>query len=555
MNQHEQEFLALLNQYRRQVGAPAVEVDARLARAALAKVHCFQLTGIEPVVHTCNRETSEALRRRFEYTARGTEIVAWSERTAVEVFNAWRTSPVHDAVMRDAQYRAVGIAGPIDAGRFYGTWVVEFGVEPPSKQPAPESGATTSGKVAMVAKSLFEIPAPFRTAGKITRDTPIRLVGDAPKNVIRGVLEYANSPAMAEFDSVYEAIGGHSVALTAIMAKETEYGRTHNAAKNGWNTIDGTPGFTPYDSWQKSAEAAMRRFADFTYKDGIYEPEITVAAFHQVWQGGPECRRTNYGTCANGEDRDSIELAILQFCDRANRIIRASAVAIPPTPTAPPVVTPQPGGKLVFGRVPLPKNYRENILPPDKNVAYGKFGKRIIRALIYHRMLGSLDGTDGFFQSWAPYPHGAACCALTDFGIGNGRVVQWNALNSDYAPHASGPANGVKGDAVAFLQNFGGSIGVNVFNRDGASLEVAGMQNDPIDSETYKRIVETSAYVADRFIQAPYDTWPVVDGLVRTFWHDEVTNDKSCPFKVIKELTASIIADTAAYMKPYQLSA
>jgi hypothetical protein len=392
--------------------------------------------------------------------------------------------------------------------------------------------------------SLYQIPAPYRTAGKITRETPIRLVGDAPAAVIRGVLDHAKSPAMPEFDAVYKAIGGHSVALTAIMAKETEYGRTANAANNGWNTIDGTPGFTAYPSWQSGAIAAMRRFIDYTYKDGVYEPEISVADFHKTWTGGPRCRTSNYGECANGENRDSIELAIAQFLDRANRIIAASGVVVPP-------VTPEPpAGAVTFGRVPVPANYAERIIAPGVNTAYDWLGTRKPRGLVLHRMIGTLTGTDSYFRNEARHR------ALTDFGVGIGRVYRWTQPGAAIAPRASGPADGIDGDAIAVWNAYRSDpIGASIFNRDFESIEIEGLAySSPVPAADYARLVELVAWRADAWLRIPYNRWPLNnDGVHCLLGHSEITDQKPCPGEVVYGLVGALIEDVRARLKRYQL--
>ena len=556
-------FLNRLNDYRRKIGAPRVSLDAGLAGAAAEKLDCFERRGVEPIDHTCGGISSATLRRAHGNAYPfGSEILAWSERTADDVFRAWRSSPVHDAVMRDPQYRYVGIAGPRDLGRFYGSWCVEFSGEAsagvPQDKPDEEDRPTMTLK-----PSIHDIPAPFRTVGEITRDTAIRLIGDAPAAVIRGVLDYAKSPAMAEFDDVYAAIAGHSVALTAIMAKETEYGRTANGERNGWNTIDGGDGFTDYPTWQAGAKAAALRLNDYTYKGGIYEPDISVADFHKVWIGGPDCRATNYQRCARGESRNSIELAIAQFLDRANRIIAASgrvgSAKPTPNPTHPVPTKPVPGepdNRVVFGRVPRPSNYAEIIIAPGVNTAYATLGARIPRGLILHRMIGTLLGTNAYFQNEARHR------ALTDFGLGkgadgkSGRVVRWTRPGAGIAPHASGPADGIDGDGLPFWNRYKSDpIGASIFNRDCESIEIEGLSySSPVPSEDYDALVELVAWRADEWLRIPYNRWPLNnDGVHCLLGHSEVTDQKPCPGEVVYALVGELIEDVAGVLKRFQL--
>lgn len=558
MTEQEREFLRLLNNYRGRIGAPQASPDRGLERAAAAKLDCFERRGVEPINHTCGGETSKALRARFGNSyAFGSEILAWSQRTAEDVFRAWRDSPAHNAVMRDPQYRFVGIAGPRDIGRFYGSWCVEFSGEASSG--APQERPDEEDRPTMTLKpSLYTIPAPLRTVGEITPETPIRLIGDAPAAVIRGVLDYAKSPAASEFDAVYKAIAGHSVALTALMAKETEYGRTANGERNGWNTIDEPGGgFTDYPSWRAGAEAAARRFNDYTYKGGVYEPEISVADFHKVWQGGPRCRASNYAECANGEGRESIELAIAQFLDRVNRIIGASDridPAVPtPNPTFPPPTTPtptEPDSKVALGRVPAPANYSERIIAPGVNVALDWLGARVPRGIVLHRMLGTLAGTDSYFRGEA------RARALTDFGVGGGHVYRWTKPGAAIAPRASGPADGIDGDGLAFWNAYRSDpIGASIFNRDCESIEIEGLQyTTPVPADDYARLVELVAWRADAWLKIPYWRWPLNnDGVHCLLGHSEITDQKPCPGVVVYELVARLIDDVRARLKQFQL--
>lgn len=562
-------FLKLLNRYRRVHGAPQLVPHPNLIAAADAKVACYVAFGLEPVFHDCGFQNSQELRESCGYTALGTEIVAWSKPTAEDVFNAWRSSPVHDAVMRDPQYRAIGVSGPHDLANYYGTWVCEFGVEPPqSKARSAADGVAqgdSNGKAntttATYDAPIGTIPAPLRTGGTITRDTPIRLIGDCREVVARGVLDYAKSPAMAEFGAVFLAMRGHSIALLALMAKETEYGRTANATCNGWNTIDGSsPYFTAYPYWEAGTKAAIRRFTDYSYKDGVYEPEITVAQFIQTWQGGPECRTSGYARCANGETRESIELSISQFLDRANRIIRANTNTKPATPTPNPTMPepttpvpsePKPGIAIRFGLVPKPANYSERIIAPGVNSAYDRLGARLARGLILHRMIGTLLGTDSWFRT------GAARSALTDFGVGIGRVYRWTQPGAAITPYASGPADGIDGDGLPFWQKYKNDpIGASVFNRDCESIEVEGLTyDDPVPSADYQRLVELVAWRADSWLRIPYNRWPLNDdGVHCLLGHSEVTDQKPCPGWQVYEIAGRLIDDVRDRLEHYQLS-
>lgn len=428
--------------------------------------------------------------------------------------------------------------------------------QPVAEQMVTPATTPTAGETRAAAPS-------NRVPVEVTRDTDIRAIGSVPASVVRGVLDYARSPAMVEFDAVYAAIKDHAVAMLAIMAKETEYGRTANGAKNGWNTIDGASGFTDYPSWDAGARAAMRRLTDPQYKGGVYEQGISVADFIKVWQGGPLCRTSNYKTCAHGETKASIELSISQFLDRANRILTAAANVGPatptptpthPAPTVPPIVVPD-DKRVTFGRVPQPSNYAEIIIAPGVNTAFDYLGARKPRGLVLHRMLGTLIGTNSYFQGEARFR------ACTDFGIGKGadgrrgRVIRWTKPGAGIAPWASGPADGIDGDGTAFWNAYKSDpIGASVFNRDCESFEIEGQYLDPVPADDYQALVEALSWRADGWLRIPYWQWPRNnDGVHCLLGHSEVTDQKECAGAKVYAIVGKLIVDVGARMKRYQV--
>src|SRR5690349_18322664 len=76
-------------------------------------------------------------------------------------------------------------------------------------------------------------------------------------------------------------------------------------------------------------------------------------------------------------------------------------------PGSPP--PPVPHGAVTYGRVPVPPGLKNRIIPDAQTHAWDNLGQRVLRGIVYHRMLGTLDGTDQYFRS------GAA--GLTDWGI------------------------------------------------------------------------------------------------------------------------------------------
>lgn len=277
---------------------------------------------------------------------------------------------------------------------------------------------------------------------------------------------------------------------------------------------------------------------------GVYCPwDMTLANFIYVYVGGPGCWSSGGATCANGETGASVERYLNETIARLNRYIGAQTQPATTT-TQPPTGTSS--SSVTLGRVPRPTGMQIRLIM--NNVAWDDLGPRIPRGIVLHRMLGTLNGTDSYFRNEA------RTTALTDFGVGAGnlgRVYQWNDLAGRRAPHASGPADGIKEDGVPFVNRYG----VNAINRDCASVEIEGMQNDPVPTATWTALVELVAWLADSWLRVDYNTWPRNrDGLHALLHHREFTNTKSCPFQWMIQNTPRLIDDVRARLRQYQVS-
>jgi hypothetical protein len=214
---------------------------------------------------------------------------------------------------------------------------------------------------------------------------------------------------------------------------------------------------------------------------------------------------------------------------------------------------------ITFGKVPHPK-YTNRIIA--NSGAWADQGQRTIRAAVWHRMYGSLWGTDGYFRGEAINK------ALTDYGVGvaatdgeanAGAILMWNDPNGRRAPHASGPVSDPIGDGAKFVEYW-------PINRDSVSIEVSGLSGGTaFDAKARKAVVELTAYYADRYgkllaekgIQFDYTNWPYVpheDDRSFVIWHGEVNGGKrgTCPGAVVESQTAAMIAEVGALLKQYQ---
>lgn len=222
----------------------------------------------------------------------------------------------------------------------------------------------------------------------------------------------------------------------------------------------------------------------------------------------------------------------------------------------PPEVVPMPTTKLVFHRAPVPESLQlHDIVSNGPNTAFDRLGVRRNLGSFTHRMVGSLLGTHGYFQGEAKNR------SLTDFGIGgtwdganDGVIYQWVPKGLDIAPWASGPANDLEGDGIAFVQ----ALGVNAVNRDMRAIELSDGGNylapwGPVAQKLqYREYIALMVYLFDD-AEVPWDSYPVNPevGVVTDLEHWEI-GPKDCPFAPVRNLVNQRQADIRAGLKMYQ---
>lgn len=220
-----------------------------------------------------------------------------------------------------------------------------------------------------------------------------------------------------------------------------------------------------------------------------------------------------------------------------------------------------PGGTsmatIVYGKVPHP-TFKD--LPITKPEGFGQndLGRRSVKGVVWHRILGSLNGTSAYFRM-------PSTGALTDYGVGvaatdgaelAGVIYRWNNPLGKQSGWASGTySSHAYGDGAAFVDKYG----INAINRDQASIEISGDQTTPLDEKSRDAIAGLTAYWADQ-AKIPWDSFPTVpaDGFSFVRWHEEFGPDngtKKCPFDVVKAETPALIERTRALMKRYQVTA
>lgn len=144
----EEEFLLLLNEYRRENGRAEVYADRALNQGAFEYA---EKMGLESFFshESPDGTTFDSRMCQAGYdpacgpsTAIGENIAAGQE-TAYEVFEAWRKSPGHDRNMLDEDFVVVGLGFAEVPGSDYGVyWTNTFGGEITSNTVLPDEGSS-----------------------------------------------------------------------------------------------------------------------------------------------------------------------------------------------------------------------------------------------------------------------------------------------------------------------------------------------------------------------------------------------------------------------------
>jgi len=207
---------------------------------------------------------------------------------------------------------------------------------------------------------------------------------------------------------------------------------------------------------------------------------------------------------------------------------------------------------VTFGRVARPDVVPRHLDPARKPSGWSRLGPRRIVGTCVHRMDGTLWGSETHFVS--DDPHGRD--ALADFGIGgaldgalDGVIWEWLAEDDDRSPWASGPADGLEGDGVAFVR----AHGREAINRDLRSIEVSGRFTTPVTPRQLDALCRLVAYVHDR-AGVPWHQFPTHprSGVVTQLQHWHFAT-KDCPGPVLRGLTATYQARARAIMRAAQM--
>jgi hypothetical protein len=210
---------------------------------------------------------------------------------------------------------------------------------------------------------------------------------------------------------------------------------------------------------------------------------------------------------------------------------------------------------VTFGQVPHPAYHDRPIWKPEGK-GQNNLGKRAVKGVVWHRILGTLNGTDAYFRR-------GDVNALTDYGVGvqatdgaafDGVIFRWNDPLGWQSGWASGQVSDPYGDGAAFVRKYG----IDAVNRDQASIEISGHQLTPLSEKSRDAVAALTAYWADQY-GIPWDVFPIApqDGFSFIRWHQEFTigTGKECPFKVVMDETNDLIERTRAILKEHQVKA
>jgi len=174
LSDDEAAVLALINQYRSEHGLSTLKVSPTLTAAA-------RWMSEDIADHNCPGHTDSLgrspLQRMIAFGYTGAtmwgEIIQCGADTPEEAFEAWRTSPSHNAVMLKAGFVVAGVGKAYDPQSLYRYfWTVDFGDYDDSL-----AGSPTPTQTPTSTPSPTPTPTPSPTASPTPTPTPGRMVG------------------------------------------------------------------------------------------------------------------------------------------------------------------------------------------------------------------------------------------------------------------------------------------------------------------------------------------------------------------------------------------
>lgn len=207
---------------------------------------------------------------------------------------------------------------------------------------------------------------------------------------------------------------------------------------------------------------------------------------------------------------------------------------------------------MVFGNVPKPGVVESHLSGAGHPMMGYSDAPIVVEGVVWHRMVGTLWGTDSWFhQGMAATEYGIGVLA-TDGAANAGKIIEWiDPAEGHWYGHSSGPVSAPYGDGERFVDRFG----VARVNPQTVAIEISGNYGTPLDDAARASLVALTAYYADQR-QIPWSEFPNVPGQDRSFviWHQEFTigTGKVCPGEVVMGETTPLIAEVKEYLRSYQ---
>lgn len=161
LDAEEQTMLRLINEYRAQSGLSQLAASIALTNAAEWMSNDMAANNRFNHVDSLGRDPFARI-AAFGYNHRTTEgeNIAAGSGSAVNIFNAWKNSPEHNAVMLNPSFNVIGVARAYNSGAYYGWyWTADFGGFVDATIPGGGGGASQTVKVANAA-SYFQTVSP-----------------------------------------------------------------------------------------------------------------------------------------------------------------------------------------------------------------------------------------------------------------------------------------------------------------------------------------------------------------------------------------------------------
>jgi uncharacterized protein YkwD len=122
-------FLNLINAYRIQNGAPALQVSAALTQSSQWMSEDMATRNYFDHTDSLGRDPfTRMIAFGYNYSTDEGENIAAGNDTGAATFTQWKNSPPHNANMLNANYLVIGIGRAYDASSAYGWyWTTDFG--------------------------------------------------------------------------------------------------------------------------------------------------------------------------------------------------------------------------------------------------------------------------------------------------------------------------------------------------------------------------------------------------------------------------------------------